>query len=266
VLTYGYDGRNDVQTVTQTGVSTAVVTYGYDGNGNRTSKALGNGVSSTLTYDNVERLTSITDSFSSTTLQSFNYGYNTLSQATYVKRNGGLGDVYSYDTSDQLTGVQYNATNPDTTPTNPSRTVTYTLDAAGNRKQVVDSSAGTTSYLPFNTSSPPNSSNQYTSIGGNSVGYDSLGDLTSLNSATYTYDAERHLTQLVTGGTTFTFYYDPLGRCVATYNSSTSTTTYSVYDLGWNTLLDYTASSSTPRGGTAALAERYLPLLRQRSS
>jgi RHS repeat-associated protein len=49
-----------------------------------------------------------------------------------------------------------------------------------------------------------------------------------------------------------------LGRCVATYNNSTSTTTYSVYDLGWNTLLDYTATSSTPRGGTAALAERYV--------
>jgi RHS repeat-associated protein len=258
VLTYGYDGRNDVKSITQSGVSTAVVGYGYDGNGNRTSKTWGNGVSSILNYDNVERLTSITDSFSTTTLESFNYGYDALSRAKYVKRTNGLGDVFSYDTSDQLTNVEYNATNPDTTPTNPSKTVGYTLDSSGNRKQVVDSVAGTTTYLPFNSSTPANSNNQYTTIGGNAVGYDSRYNLTSYNGTTYTYDAENHLTQLTNGSLTENFYYDPLGRCVATYNSSTSTTTYSVYDLGWNVLADYTAVNALPRMGTAAIAQRYV--------
>ena len=235
-LTYAYDNANHLTSITQGGAS--VVSYTYDAANNRTGKNLANGVTSTLTYDNVERLTSITDLTPSPTagtlLQKFQYGYDAMSRRTYVKRNNGVGDVYGYDTANQLTSVKYNCTNPDTTPTNPSQTVTYTYDNAGNRTQVVDSLNGT-------SASTPNADNQYTTVGSNTATYDVRGNLTALGGTTYGYDASN---RLISYGDSFansvTQAYDPLGRCVK--RTINGTTSFFVYDLGWRLLCDYNSS------------------------
>jgi RHS repeat-associated protein len=237
VLTYGYNNRNQVTSVEQG--STNIVTYTYDAAGNPITKNLANGVTSTLTYDDVERLTSIVDltpvPTAGTQLQSFNYGYDGMSRRKYVKRNGALGDVYAYDTSGQLVNVQYNATNPDTTPTSPQQTVAYTLDSAGNRTQVVDSVNGTTNYTP-------NASNQYTTVGSASLAYDVKGNLNSDNGWTYTYDAGNRLVEAQDGAYTVSFAYDPMGRCVE--RNDGGTITYMVYDTGWGLMADYNSTGS----------------------
>ena len=186
----------------------------------------------------MERLTSITDLTPSPTagtlLQKFQYGYDAMSRRTYVKRNNGVGDVYGYDTANQLTSVKYNCTNPDTTPTNPSQTVTYTYDNAGNRTQVVDSLNGT-------SASTPNADNQYTTVGSNTATYDVRGNLTALGGTTYGYDASN---RLLSYGDSFansvTQAYDPLGRCVK--RTINGTTSFFVYDLGWRLLNEYNSS------------------------
>lgn len=237
VLTYGYDNRNQITSIQQG--STTVVNYTYDAAGNRTGKNLANGVNSTLTYDAVERLTSIVDltpvPTSDTQLQSFNYGYDAMSRRKYVKRDGALGDVYAYGPSGQVTSVEYNAANPDTTPTSPQHTVNYSLDASGNRTQVADSIMGTTSYTS-------NADNQYSAVGGNSLTYDGKGNLSAYSGWTYTYDAQNRLTQATTTIYTVLMAYDPLGRCVK--RTENGANTYLVYDNGWNLLADYNAAGS----------------------
>ncbi len=146
LLNYAYGGRKELTSISQTGVTTPIVSYVYDA-ANCTSKALGNGVATAYGYDSLERLSHVTDTNGAGLLQSFSYGYDGLSRVTNVKRDGGLGDVFGYDTADQLTGVQYGATNPDTSnPTNPARTVGYIFDSVGNRLQVNDTLAGTINY------------------------------------------------------------------------------------------------------------------------
>lgn len=158
-----------------------------------------------------------------------------MSRRTYVKRDGALGDVYAYDTSDQLAGVKYNCTNPDSpSPTNPSQTVGYTYDAAGNETQVVDSINGTKTYTP-------NSDNQYSSVGTSALTYDGRGNVATYSGTTYTYDASNLLTKAVDQLSNVTTQaYDPLGRCVKRVVNGT--TTYFTYDMAWRTLADYNSS------------------------
>ena len=72
------------------------------------------------------------------TFAQFDYGYDVVNRRTFVQRDDALGDVFSYDAVDQVTKVQYGVTNPDTTPSNPLRTVTYALDRVGNRTVVTE--------------------------------------------------------------------------------------------------------------------------------
>jgi len=233
VLTYSYNNRNQVSGIAQG--STAVGSYTYDSDGDRSGRTLGNGVTSTLVYDTDDRLTSLSDSFSGTTLETFAYGYDAMSRKAYVQRANGLGDVYGYDNSNQITSVQYNCTNPATAPSSPSQTVSYTYDSAGNRTRVVDSLHGT-------TSSTPNSDNQYTTWAGLSASYDGRGNLTLLNGSTYTYDAQNRMISGISGSNTATFAYDPLGRCVKRVQNGS--TTYAVYDISWNVLADFNSSGT----------------------
>jgi len=232
-LTYGYNNRNQVTGISQGG--TSVASYSYDAAGNPVTKNLANGVNSTLTYDTVERLTSITDLAGSTPIQSFNYGYDAMSRRKYVKRNGGLGDVYTYDVSGQLSNVQYNATNPDTTPTSPQRTTSFAYDSSGNRTQVVDSVQGTSTYTA-------NADNQYTGIGSLTLSYDTKGNLVSNNGWTYTYDAENRIIQAQSSSNTVTFFYDASGRCVKRVDGGAAS--YFVYDTAWSVLADYNSSGT----------------------
>lgn len=52
-----------------------------------------------------------------------------IALTAYMQVDASLGDVFAYDDTDQVRGVQYDATNPDTTPSSPARTVSYGFDA-----------------------------------------------------------------------------------------------------------------------------------------
>ena len=58
----------------------------------------------------------------------------------------------------------------------------------------------------------PTNLNQYSDIDGVPQTHDFDGNLTSDGTATYTYDAENHLTQVVNGPTTIDYTYDAFGR------------------------------------------------------
>lgn len=112
-LIYRHNQRNQVSAIEEDGPP-PLVSYTYDASGNRISKSLENGTLTNYAYDNGGRLTSIDHLKAGVSFARFDYGYNMVNAARYVKRDSGRGDAYAYDSIDQLTGVQYDALNVDT--------------------------------------------------------------------------------------------------------------------------------------------------------
>ena len=92
-----------------------------------------------------------------------------------------------------------------------SRNVMYNLDQMGNRTSVTDSVNGNTSYTPNNL-------NQYSVVGGSTVGNGSEHQIAQYGSVNYTYRNDEQLIGVLKtqGGLTYAYqlYYDALGRCV----------------------------------------------------
>jgi YD repeat-containing protein len=90
----------------------------YDANGKLLSMTDANGLVTTLTYDARQRLTSVDAGGETTT-----YRYDPAGQLTRITRPDGAYLAYSYDAAHRLIQTQDNLGN----------TLTYTLDALGNR-------------------------------------------------------------------------------------------------------------------------------------
>ncbi|HEX5154387.1 MAG TPA: RHS repeat-associated core domain-containing protein [Parafilimonas sp.] len=231
VINYKYTGRNQLDSIS-TG-ATAVVNYDYDLDGNRIKKVLENGTNTTYSYDSSDRMLRVDNRKGNVSFARFDYGYDKLNRRTYMQRDNAKGDVYAYDAIDQVTGVQYDAGNPDGTPTNPVRTVSYIYDSTGNRKKLTDNGV----VQNYTT----NNLNQYTKTGDSLLAYTPTGNLKSFNGWTYTYDAQDRLTQAKKGSTTVAFVYDPLNRVLKRIINGVVRHNY--YD-GWNLIEDRNASDA----------------------
>ena len=152
------------------------------------------------------------------------YNYNLMNRLTSVDRGTNQVDSFIYYQDGELKQAQYQYN---------SRTVTYTLDEAGNRTSVNDNVNGYATYSP-------NSFNQYTgTAGGAGIGNGSEHEIRTFNGVTYTYINDEHLTQVTDGANTYDLSYDALGRCVQ--RSLNGVTTYYIYD-GERSILEYNAN------------------------
>lgn len=136
-------------------------------------------------YDAANRLATVTDWHSQVTT----YAYDDANRMTSVTLPSSTGVVstYSYDNADRLTGISHDKGGTTLA------SVSYTLDAVGNRTQRVDQQ-GTHSYS-----------------------YDDLYRLTSVTypgptTTSYSYDAFGNRTQLVDGSGTTAYSYDDASR------------------------------------------------------
>jgi RHS repeat-associated protein len=236
IVKYRYNGRNLLDTIAVNN-EPPIAVYAYDLNGNRLSKKLDNATITNYSYDSVNRMVSIDNLKNAVSFARFDYGYDNVNRREYMEKDGSKGDVYAYDAIDQVKGVQYNATNPNGTPSNPQRTVSYDWDSAGNRTDATDNGAST-NYIA-------NELNQYTTVGAILPGYDPNGNLTSFNGWTYAYDAQNRLTLATNGNNTVQCWYDPLNRCVKRIINGT--TRYYYFDR-WNIIQERsTADANLPR-------------------
>ena len=202
-----------------------LVQYHYDDAGRLEWREDGNGVRVTYGADILSR----TDAITIVKLQTPGYlwteydGYNGVGDRDFTVRqlgNGGTppsGDVYRYDATGQLTGVKYDALNPQDRydlAVSVGNDAHYGYDAAGNRDTVTEG-ASTGSYAV-------NDLNQYTATPGSiTPGYNSRGDLTDFNTASasdweFGYDAEGHLVTAQIGtNEPIRYHYDAFGERVA---------------------------------------------------
>ncbi len=160
---------------------------------------------------------------------------------------------FTYDAADRLTSVINKKTGPITISS-----FTYTLDAVGNRTQMVDlSGTHTYQYDPLYrltqatypgpqtdtyaydangnrlsknaTTYTYDAADQMTAAGGVSYGYDTTGNQTSRGSDTFSYDHENRLTQAVIGGATSSSIYNGDGlRMSHTVGAQTTSYTWDV--------------------------------------
>lgn len=164
---------------TATNGDNQVTSFGYDANGNLNSVTPPSGGvlgATTLTYDGVSRVTSVTD-------------------------GRGLFTQFFYDKDDRLTAITYND----------GSTVTFAYGPNGGMYQEVDANGTTTiSYDKDNRELTKQQPNGFSFT----YGYGPLGNLTSLadpgGTVTYKYDAASRLTSLTEpdGTTTVTFGYN----------------------------------------------------------
>jgi RHS repeat-associated protein len=214
LIQWNYTHRNQVASIGVDGPP-PMVSYVYDINGKRISKALENGVQTLYSYDAIDRLVSIEHRKGALSLATYQQGFDKLNRKKFVKRSDGKGDVFSYDANDQLVKVQYNATNPNTTPTSPDRVVNYAYDKAGNRLSVNDDGSLTTYKV--------NGLNQYTNVSGSALTWHGNLGLKSHDGWFYVYDAQTRLKSASKSGTTITFAYDARNRCVLRNENGTKT-------------------------------------------
>jgi RHS repeat-associated protein len=228
---YSYTARSQLNTLVNNG--NTVADYNYDVNGNLTGRILNNSTSSTYGYDALNRATSISHALTSGTpgTRTLTYDYDSVGNRKWVKRDGGNGDVYGYDLTDQVIATQLNIANPDTTGVGP-QTINY--DANGNRTSFA--AYGSTDTYTINLL------NQYTNRNTSQAIYDAKGNMTTgLDTSIYTYDAQNRLLTATKGGTTDTLKYDGLNRQISR-KVGAAAVIYNVYD-GWDLIGEYASGS-----------------------
>ena len=216
-MTYGYNGRGELETVTDW--LSGVTTYAYDLAGRLTDIVYPNGVTGEFDYDDADRLTDIEYLDGMTSLEAISYVVNAMGIRTSMTDSSGTTD-YTYDALYRLTDVEY--PNSDTTE--------YGYDAVGNRTSLTIN-GGT----PI--SNTYNAANELTASGSNSYSYDANGSLISktVSSVTtdYTWDAINRLVEVDDGTVVAAYDYNGDGlRVASTVNSVTTDFTWDPTGMG----------------------------------
>jgi RHS repeat-associated protein len=204
-VTRGYDTGGRLTTVTDWAGHTTTITPDADGNPATTTD--GNGVVQTTTWDTTDQQsgTAITDP-GGTTLAALPYTRDHNTQLTGTTPQGlpGTAETYSYDTLNQLVGVN---------------TDSYAYDHAGNTTTLTNGAT-----LTYDAADQP--TGYTTTAGTTTITYDPQGNrLTGPapgGTATYAYDQANHLTTATTSAATSSYTYDATGLRITRTTGSTT--------------------------------------------
>ena len=251
--TYSYD---TLDRLTTKAAPAGTLTYSYDGAGNLASISSNhvNGIQVSYAWDELNRLSTVTDSRLLGN-QTTTYTYDPASNVATVATPNGLTSSFNYDQMNRLTEMS-----------TPISSYTYTLGLTGNRTKAVESNHSRTVIWSYddiyrltgesiNSDEPQNSGsvsygldpvgnrtsvnstfNGFSPIAGvynaddqiSSETYDLDGNVLATGSNTYTYDSENHMTLANNGAVRM--IYDGDGNRVAKIVNG-MTTQYLVDDL-----------------------------------
>ncbi|MFL6603251.1 MAG: RHS repeat-associated core domain-containing protein [Steroidobacteraceae bacterium] len=203
-----YDGFGHVHTEMVNLSGTAQqMSYQYDADGNRIQVSYPDGNFVKYKYDGLDRLYQVLENGNSVLAE---YSYDTQGRVSQLARGGGVtSSGFGYDGVSRLNSLSH-------TFATPLDNVSFSPFGYNPDRQIVSLGISNAEYDPLAKSATqgytPNGLNQYTAVGGVSVGWDPRGNLTSDGSTTYSYDLENRLTGA--SGTSYnaSLSYDPLGR------------------------------------------------------
>ena len=227
--TLTYDNMGRLEKIYSTGNPNITFQYYYDAASNETERfSWVNRVAQNYTPDALNRVTQvqIKNTNTSTILGYENYVYDAMNRLTSVAREDNKSDTFGYYKDGELNTAQYSTT----------RSVSYTLDKAGNRTNVTDNVNGNAAYTP-------NTINQYiNTVGSDAITNDAEHTIQTYKSVIYTYLTDKDLVSVTNGTDSYTLRYDALGRCVK--RTLNGVDTYDIYD-GEKPIVEYNASLQT---------------------
>ena len=262
---YGYDSAGRLQTETTNG---RMVTYGYDENselGQRTSVTWpsgsndGTALKVTYDFDALGRFSKIRENGATSGVGVLDvFGYDSLGRRSTITRGnstttGTSASPISYDNADRVTGFTHAMVASDgVTPRNLTLSFGY-----NNANQIMTRAESDPGFTWNNYGSAQsftyNALNHDVSIETQANGYDALGNLTNDGSRTYGYDNENRLLTVVSGATTVSLAYDPLGRLQQTAATTSGVTTTTQFLYAGDMLV------SEYDGASGLLQRRYVP-------
>ncbi|MEM6928846.1 MAG: hypothetical protein AAF602_18045, partial [Myxococcota bacterium] len=198
--TYDHDALNRVTDVNfdikGDGSVIDSVAYGYDLMSRRTSLTMPGNRTVDYGYDPLGRLTDVTDWDSQQTL----LGYDLLGRHTSTQRPNDVDSTYTYDGAGRLTQLLHEDTTLPSTPLTLAE-FSYTVDARGNRTQVIEElrdasstlSTRTVDYI-YDPLARLTQANDVTNLVAYDYGYDLAGNLVNNDGTTRTYNAANQMT------------------------------------------------------------------------
>jgi len=218
-ITYGYDELGRLENVTDAAGTT---TYSYDAVGNLATVTTPNGVVTTHSYDDQNRLTEVANVGPGGVLSTCAYLLGPAGNRIRVSESGAAtsGRIVTYGFDDVYRLVSEQIDEPGALG---DETITYAYDAVGNRLGKTDA-VGTTTYTY--------DANDRLLIESGPAGtvtstYDADGNLVARDDgsgvATFAYDAESRLVAADTGTVAVAFGYDADGMCTSRTVGGTTT-------------------------------------------
>ena len=249
-VTWGYDDNNNLSTQKQTLNGTTYTTsYTYDKD-NRLTKTTEGTVSVGYTYDALGRMTAMDAQSGGKSVVKTTIGYNDPSSTTATGqvrtwKSGSTTYTYAYDARGNITSVSdgqstttyaYDSFDQLVRENNQAagKTWTYAYDDGGNIQSKTEY-AYTTGSLGAAVRTIPYGygdaswSDLLTSIGGQSLTADEIGNLLSDGTWTYTWQHGRQLAGMSKSGTNITYGYDSDGKRIT---KTVNGTTYNYHYLG----------------------------------
>ena len=249
-VTWGYDDNNNLSTQKQTLNGTTYTTsYTYDKD-NRLTKTTEGAVSAGYTYDALGRMTAMDAQNSGKSVVKTTIGYNDPSSTTatgQVKtwKSGSTTYTYAYDARGNITSVSdgqstttyaYDSFDQLVRENNQAagKTWTYAYDDGGNIQSKTEyayttGSLGAAVRTVAYGYGDASWSDLLTSIGGQSLTADEIGNLLSDGTWTYTWQHGRQLAGMSKAGTSIAYGYDSDGRRIT---KTVNDTTYNYHYLG----------------------------------
>jgi RHS repeat-associated protein len=226
--------------------------YDYDAAANLLRVRYANGVTNTYSYDSLNRLTNLVAAKTGSTLARFSYKLAATGHRTNLTELNGRTVGYAYNSLDRLTSEVISSD-----PSGLNGTVSYALDAVGNRTNRTSSVPGiasATSTFDLNDrisgESFDKNGNVITNASGQRLDYDSNDRLTNFNNGAViiVYDGDGNRVRKTVGGVTTLYLVDELNPTgfaqVLEELSATNSTPLRLYTYGMS-LVSQRASNGT---------------------
>jgi RHS repeat-associated protein len=237
-----YDALGRLQaSATNMGGYSRQLSYQYDPAGNRTQITYPDNTSFTSTYDFLNRLS--TSSIGGGA-QFLSIVYDAQGRRALTTRGA---SQTRYDLYDPISRLKSDTQVFTDVASNTTGTYGYNAASQIVSKARSNDAFAFASYATTNNDYTTNGLNQYTVVGGGSLGYDANGNLASNGGTYFTYDVENRLV-LAQGTKSASLVYDPNGRLWQTSGGSFGTTQF-LYD-GDALVAEY--------NGSGALLRRYV--------
>jgi RHS repeat-associated protein len=209
---FSYDALNRLTSYTDQWNNT--IGYGYDDNGNETRIDYPNGNKLYKTYDNLNRLKTLT--WNTTLVATYNYVGSRLDNVVY---GNGVKTQMGYDNASRPNGISTKTNNGNGSTI---YAASFVMDNLGNHTEenethpfatIPTPTAGSTTYNYTNNRLNSESTTNGTTSTGKTYTHDNDGNITNKGFGyNLNYDLEDNLTNYTNGSTTLAFEYDAFGN------------------------------------------------------